>query len=180
MYAERFAGCPEFPAELIWSRCAPSKVQFFCWLVFKNSIATTDNLQRRGFLLPNHCVLCEKAAESVDHIFIHCAFTTQVWSKLSSTLSIHGPLPSSFKDLLLMWKYMNCAPHFAIVRDVLIHSVIWNIWLERNDRIFRDSIRTTQQVFIRIWLAIARWLHAFGKFSDSKQKEWIRFCFDNG
>ncbi|CAN1151748.1 Transposon TX1 uncharacterized 149 kDa protein [Linum perenne] len=180
LYAERFTGCPEFPAKLIWPRCAPPKVQFFCWLVFKNSIATTDNLQRRGFIFPNRCVLCGRAAESVDHIFIHCAFTTQVWSKLSSTLSIHGPLPSSFKDLLLMWKYMNCAPHFAVVREVLIHSVIWNIWLERNDRIFRDSIRSTQQVFIRIWLAIARWLHAFGRFSDSKQEEWIRLCLDNG
>ncbi|CAN1781905.1 Putative ribonuclease H protein At1g65750 [Linum perenne] len=45
---------------MVWSRCAPAKVQFFCWVAYRNSIATTDNLQRRGFILPNRCVLCER------------------------------------------------------------------------------------------------------------------------
>ncbi|CAN1266289.1 Putative ribonuclease H protein At1g65750 [Linum perenne] len=180
LHAERFTGLASFPSESIWLSFVPTKVQFFCWLTYRNRIATTDNLQRRGLALPNRCSLCEKDAESVDHIFIHCHFASQVWYRLSSTLSLNGPLPSSFKGLLLMWKDMNCVSRFSEARKILLHGYIWYIWLERNERIFRDSHRSVQQVFIRIWLAIARWMHAFGKFGDDRQKEWVRLCFDNG
>ncbi|CAN1315485.1 Putative ribonuclease H protein At1g65750 [Linum perenne] len=60
MYVDRFPGASLFPSVVVWSRCAPAKVQFFCWVAYRNSIATTDNLQRRGFILPNRCVLCER------------------------------------------------------------------------------------------------------------------------
>ncbi|CAN1279152.1 hypothetical protein LINPERPRIM_LOCUS16904, partial [Linum perenne] len=179
LLAERFPGSNSFPASWIWASSAPSKVQFFCWLVFRNRIATIDNLQRRGFAFPNRCV-CELEAESADHIFIQCRFSSQVWSKLSSTLSIHGPMPSSLGALLLMWKDMNWALDFSVAKKVLLHSFFWHIWLERNDRIFKDACRSVQQVFIRIWMAIARWLHSFGRFDDSKRREWVRLCFDNG
>ncbi|CAN1780369.1 hypothetical protein LINPERHAP1_LOCUS15070 [Linum perenne] len=39
-------------------------------------IATLDNLQRRGFALPNWCVLCERMEESVDHLFLQCTFAS--------------------------------------------------------------------------------------------------------
>ncbi|CAN1778943.1 Putative ribonuclease H protein At1g65750 [Linum perenne] len=180
LQAECFPSTDFPPANLVWPTHAPSKVQFFCWLTLRNRIATTDNLQRRGFALPNRCALCEKDSESVDHIFVHCPFASQVWFRLSSTLSIHGPLPSSFKGLFLMWKDMNCVSRFSDARNILLHGFIWHLWLERNDRIFRDSHHSVQQTFIRIWLAIARWMHAFGKFGDDKQKDWIRLCLDNG
>ncbi|CAN1262893.1 Putative ribonuclease H protein At1g65750 [Linum perenne] len=156
LVADRFPGDNSFPSKWIWSSPAPPKVQFFCWLVFRNRIATIDNLQRRGFAIPNRCVLCKMESESVNHIFIHCRFSSQVWSKLSSTLSMLGPLPSSFGDLVLMWKDMNCALGFSAAKKVLLHSFIWHLWLERNDRIFRDVERSTSQVFIRLWLAIAK------------------------
>ncbi|CAN1136822.1 hypothetical protein LINPERHAP2_LOCUS9692 [Linum perenne] len=34
LYVECFAGSPSFPASTIWSKWAPTKVQFFCWLAF--------------------------------------------------------------------------------------------------------------------------------------------------
>ncbi|CAN1805213.1 Putative ribonuclease H protein At1g65750 [Linum perenne] len=180
LLADRFPGSCSFPAKEIWSRLAPTKVQFFCWLVYRNRIATIDNLQRRGLALPNRCALCEMEAESVNHLFIHCSFSSQVWSKLSSTLSIHGPLPSSFGDFLRMWKDVNCSLAFSTAKKVLFHSFIWHLWLERNDRTFREIQSSSHQVFVRLWLAIARWLHAFGNFDDNKRRDWVRLCFDNG
>ncbi|CAN1298481.1 Putative ribonuclease H protein At1g65750 [Linum perenne] len=76
LYEERFPGMSNFPSKTIWTRWAPTKTQFFCWLAFRDRIATLDNLQRRGFALPNWCVLCERMEESVDHLFLQCTFAS--------------------------------------------------------------------------------------------------------
>ncbi|CAN1249570.1 hypothetical protein LINPERPRIM_LOCUS7185 [Linum perenne] len=109
---ERFPGNSAFPAKSIWINCVPTKVQFFCWLAWRNRIAIVDNLKRRGLALPNWCVLCKCKEKSINHLFLHYNFTSQVWSKISSTLSIHGLWPLSLTELLLMWKDMNCVPRF--------------------------------------------------------------------
>ncbi|CAN1791805.1 hypothetical protein LINPERHAP1_LOCUS19467 [Linum perenne] len=67
-----------------------------------------------------------------------------------------------------------------VAKKVIIHGVLWHLWLERNERTFKDSRRSVQQVFVRIWLAIARWMYAFGRFDEAKQREWIGAVFDNG
>ncbi|CAN1346088.1 hypothetical protein LINPERPRIM_LOCUS40627, partial [Linum perenne] len=89
------------------------------------------------------------------------------------------PLPSTVRDLWLMWKDMNCVFRFEVAKKVIIHGVLWHLWLERNERTFKDSRRSVQQVFVRIWLAIARWMYAFGRFDEAKQREWIGAVFDN-
>lgn len=43
-------------------------------------ILTQDNLKRRGFQLPNRCILCKVEEESIDHLFIHCPFARHLWT----------------------------------------------------------------------------------------------------
>ncbi|CAN1311894.1 Putative ribonuclease H protein At1g65750 [Linum perenne] len=88
---ESFPGDPSFPHSLIWIKEVPTKIQGFCWTTFHMKIASLDNLQKRGFQLANWCVLCHKGTESIDHMFIHCDYSSSVWNRLSSTLSIIGP-----------------------------------------------------------------------------------------
>ncbi|CAN1250810.1 hypothetical protein LINPERPRIM_LOCUS7533 [Linum perenne] len=180
LYEGRFPGSTSFPTKVIWARWAPTKVQFFCWLTFKNRIATVDNLKKRDFALPNRCVMCEQMEETVDHLFPHCTFASQVWSKLSSTLFIIGLIPSSVRSLFEMWKDMNCKFRSMEARKVILHGFFWHLWVERNERLFQNSKHSAQQVFMRFWVAIVNWLHAFGQFDDSKQREWVRLSYENG
>ncbi|CAN1254407.1 hypothetical protein LINPERPRIM_LOCUS8645 [Linum perenne] len=108
----------------------PRKVNYFCWRVFFNKIATIDNLQRKDLQLVNRCALCLSSLESVDHIFLHCAFTSRVWNHLSSTLSFFGPIPVITSDLVNAWKGMNCAPILAHTMKVLLHAFFWFTWKE--------------------------------------------------
>ena len=66
--SERYAS---FPESKIWLSSVPSKVAFFVWVVVETKSLTLDNLQRRGFTMPNWCVMC-KESESVDHLLLHC------------------------------------------------------------------------------------------------------------
>ena len=47
-----------FPWSIIWRSWAPIRVSFFAWKASWNIILTTDQLKRRGWILPNRCYLC--------------------------------------------------------------------------------------------------------------------------
>jgi hypothetical protein len=84
----------------LWIWKIPLKIKLFNWLANENKIPTWDNLLRKGWMGPNICQLCNRDAESVQHLFIHCHFT-QVWDKiaidLNTTSAWNG---TSLSDLL--------------------------------------------------------------------------------
>ncbi|CAN0839651.1 Putative ribonuclease H protein At1g65750 [Linum grandiflorum] len=120
---EKFPGVIDFPAEVVWSKCVPTKVQAFVWMVYYKKVATVDNLQRRGMQMPNRCVLCYSNIETVNHILLHCSFTIKVWNLISSVLSIYGPSQGDIRDVIRTWKGMNCSADFAVAMKALLHGI---------------------------------------------------------
>ncbi|CAN1256031.1 Putative ribonuclease H protein At1g65750 [Linum perenne] len=171
---EKFPGLAVFPEKTIWYRCVPSKIQCFMWLSFLGRISTLDNLQARGFQLPNRCVLCCRHEESVNHLFILCPFSQCIWGLISSKLSIFGPIQSEIKFLISGWKDMNCSNPFGELKKVVLHSFLWNVWLERNSRIFKEEVLTFRRVLYKIWLASCRWLKDFSIISQHDFELWMR------
>ncbi|CAN1799352.1 hypothetical protein LINPERHAP1_LOCUS22080 [Linum perenne] len=127
-----------------------SEVQSFVWMAWYKKIATIDNLQRRGMQLTNMCVLCCKDLETVNHLLLTCEFATNVWNRISSGLSIFGPNLVDITEFVLGWKGMNCNPNFSVVMKCLLHATLWFIWIERNNRIFKEKTLSHKQVAIKI------------------------------
>ncbi|CAN1849854.1 hypothetical protein LINPERHAP1_LOCUS39565, partial [Linum perenne] len=177
---EMFLGVPNFPDKVIWSKCVPTKVQSFVWMAWHKKIATIENLQRRGMQLTNMCVLCYKDLETVNHIMLTCEFASNVWNKLSSGLSIFGPTSVDITDFVLGWKVMNCNPNFSVVMKCLLHATLWFIWIERNNRIFKEKALSHKQVAIKILINMGNWLGATSMFSQEDMICWNRFVFVPG
>ncbi|CAN1815907.1 Putative ribonuclease H protein At1g65750, partial [Linum perenne] len=136
---KKFLGVATFPHDVIWVHVVPTKIQCFLWKVWHKRIATIDNLQKRGFQMVNLCVLCTNQLESTYHIFLRCVFTSAIWNRISSILSLHGPHQDDVSSLISSWKGMNCVPRFRMVKKVILHAFFWYIWMERNDRIFKEE-----------------------------------------
>ncbi|CAN1243527.1 hypothetical protein LINPERPRIM_LOCUS5717 [Linum perenne] len=149
-------------------------------MVWHGKIASIDNLQKRGMIMTNWCALCQKDAESVDHLFSQCHFASEVWDRVSSKLSLFGPRNGNVKGLFSAWKGMNCTPSFPESSRVVIHGVVWYIWLERNERVFKDVRRSEFQVSQRVLCNIGRWLGAARVFSEPRLSRWYEFIFDPG
>ncbi|CAN1221806.1 Putative ribonuclease H protein At1g65750 [Linum grandiflorum] len=147
----RFPGVADFPHDVVWHPLVPLKVACFMWQVWHGKILTIDNLMRRGFFLPNHCVLCEKACETIFHLFWDCSYTQQVWIFFSSRLSLFGPFPGSVSGLCSGWKGLNWGwgLRFKGCLDSLLHCMLWSLWTERNNRCFRDKHKSARSVALR-------------------------------
>ncbi len=65
-----------FPWKSIWKVKAPSCIAFFTWTASLGKILTISNLRRQGLTLVNWCCLCKKNEKTVNHLFIHCEFTS--------------------------------------------------------------------------------------------------------
>ncbi|CAN1129998.1 hypothetical protein LINPERHAP2_LOCUS5572 [Linum perenne] len=135
----------------------PTKVGGFVWQVALGRISTIDNLIRRGFMIPNRCVLCGSDAESIVHLFRECNFALQVWYYLSSRLSVFGPFPGLVKDWLWAWTGLNYGSSYGPCVKMLLHGFLWGIWGERNDRVFRDVESDHVTIAFRIALLVGQW-----------------------
>ena len=79
-----------FPWSIIWRSWAPIRVSFFAWKASWNIILTTDQLKRRGWILPNRCYLCKMEEETSDYLFLFCKKATMLWTCFSPFLMCSG------------------------------------------------------------------------------------------
>ena len=118
----------------IWYFNIPLKIKCFVWLTCNKKINTWDNLSKKGWIGPNRCSLCNKEAESVDHLFVSCHFLKEVICGLNCIF-----------DVNILWN----APTFLENLSIWVSNkgsllylplfLMWNIWKARNHLCFDDQ-----------------------------------------
>ncbi|XP_039145636.1 uncharacterized protein LOC120282866 [Dioscorea cayenensis subsp. rotundata] len=126
-------------AKFFWKGPCPRKVNIFNWLAWKDKILTLENLaKRRCNKLPTDtCVLCHEAVESVDHLFLQCRFSLEVWAQLSKVVQLPA-LPRLMSVLWGVWR-ATLPGAVRVMGDGVFKAFVWAIWLARNDVIFADK-----------------------------------------
>ena len=71
-----------FPSKIIWNSCVQPKISFFAWEASWQRVLTLDRLQKRGWALANRRFLCQTCEESINHLFLHCEKTREMWMLL--------------------------------------------------------------------------------------------------
>uniref|UniRef100_A0A7N2LF47 RanBP2-type domain-containing protein n=1 Tax=Quercus lobata TaxID=97700 RepID=A0A7N2LF47_QUELO len=67
-----------FPWKSIWKQKISSKVAFFVWTAALGKCLTIDNLRKRKVWILDWCNMCKRNGESVDHLFLHCPFASNL------------------------------------------------------------------------------------------------------
>lgn len=147
---------------LIWESWSPLKVKIFLRLSFLRRHWTADRRRRHGLDANLNCTLRDQEPESSDHLFIFCSFTRQVWWVILDAL--HAPLPASSADLSLQNWWRLLRRNWSGVNkkgfDTLFALVTWEIWKERNARVFRQASLTATQLAVIIRQQRDLWIDA--------------------
>ncbi|GJX72998.1 reverse transcriptase zinc-binding domain-containing protein [Tanacetum coccineum] len=135
--------------KLIWfSQCIP-KHSFIVWLAIQDRLTTQDKLDG-GDNEVNRCCLCCQASEDIKHLMFQCPFSRDLWIKVKGIVDIEY----NRVDLMDITQFLIDAGNGnnikSIIRRVAFSASIYNIWQERNGRIFRDVKRSCEDVFNKI------------------------------
>jgi hypothetical protein len=125
----------------LWKCPAEQKMKFFGWLVLHQKTLTAQNLLRRHWPCNWTCFLCGCAFEDTNHLFSDCVFVRQVWSLICQFQNLASIGTNLALDVSTWWyvtKLAGSKKEVQLVRRTLL-TTWWNIWLERNRRIFQNS-----------------------------------------
>lgn len=127
----------------LWKWKLPLKIKCFLWLVFNDKILTWENLMRRGKHGPNIYSLCRRTCETVDHLFLHCSFSIELWEKICLALKIEVEWPNmGFEKTYQIWMQKHL--HLKIILGL----VAWSICNIRNQVIFQDTTSENLALYI--------------------------------
>ncbi|KAK2640224.1 hypothetical protein Ddye_028019 [Dipteronia dyeriana] len=67
---------------VIWNGICPYKVEVFLWQLYRGRVFVREVLLRFGMAKLNVvvCPLCSLEVETVDHLFLHCPWTFNLWN----------------------------------------------------------------------------------------------------
>ena len=139
----------------------------FSWLAIQNRLWTADRLSARGWPHNDRCVLCRATPKSGIHLFADCRFVKRIWDNISTWARVDGLHTAAWQPFPSMeewWTMIARLPsNDAKGLRSLIILVIWEIWLERNARIFKHKESPCQMVISRIKDQASNWMAAGAK-----------------
>ena len=109
------------PWKSLWSYASIPKIDFFIWALLHNSILIGEKLKSKGWEGPSRCPLCNRAEETIEHLFIIYEFTKEVWRLTLGSISIS--LPNSITKLISCW--ISLAPFNFSKKNLLKLAWMW-------------------------------------------------------
>ena len=145
----------------VWSSFSWPKCNFFLWVLAQKKCLTWENLCKRGFQGPSMCVLCMHNEECVSHLFFLCPFSREIWHRWWEAWG-HGCFHAN--SLVEFWESLGRPPAKTSFLQVawLVGPVfiLWNLWLERNRRIFCEAKSSCSQLWKLILNRIQETIYA--------------------
>lgn len=130
-------------AQVVWFPQATPKYSFITWLALHNRLSTADRMVRWNRDVPSQCGLCNNLAESQNHLFFSCEYSSWIWSKLT-----HGILRSnyttSWNEIVQSLSGSQFDFKTRLCVRYAMQAAIHMIWSERNKRLHGEPSRSAQ------------------------------------
>jgi hypothetical protein len=171
-YALQFEGHAKSPvAANTWKPWGPTKCKFFSWLLLQNKIWTADRLLLREWPNCYFCPLCERNLETAFHLMVECPYSKQIWSAAATWAGCPSLSPAiwSANFDLQSWfcHLLKVQQQYRKGVGSLVLLIVWSLWRERNNRIFRKAELSVPRFISFLRDAIRMWIFAGAKFLSS-------------
>ena len=152
---------------IVWKTWAPPKCRFFAWLAVQNRLWTADRLAKRGWPHQPSCQLCRCSPETARHMLFECRYSKRIWSAAASWLSCPELLlsmGSGRPKVVDYWQALARSPSSSPKGlKTAIMLITWEIWKERNERVFSKKSSLPVVVMHKIREVAKDWILAGAK-----------------
>jgi hypothetical protein len=152
--------------KVVWKAWATPKAKHHAWLALQNRLWTADRLRKRDWENCGLCPLCKQTEETNNHLFVHCRYTTRIWELLKDWLGIQGIHPRQWGGLGIQEWWSSMVEGSSMHRKglaTLTLLTVWEIWQERNARVFCNKLSPTFVLLDKIKNEARLWVLAGAK-----------------
>jgi hypothetical protein len=151
-YSIQFEGSYySFDSQAIWKAPMEGKHKLFAWLLvqlIQSKILITDKMVSKNWPCNQFCTLCLNAQETTVHLSLHCLFALQVWYliRMGSDGLIKSPSPDICIEDWWRTSLTGLPEVQRRAKAAMLIYTTWNMWKERNRRIFEERNRCPVEV----------------------------------
>ncbi|KAK3224588.1 hypothetical protein Dsin_004450 [Dipteronia sinensis] len=114
----------------VWHGNSPPKVEIFVWQLLRGRIMVWDILNRFGVITNDDlfCPLCERAVESMDHLFLLCPWSWSLWTSCMGWWKVNCCANRSINEWFTGWQRLSPSPKMGRAWVMLFYAAVWSIW----------------------------------------------------
>lgn len=141
IYHQSLPDKPRVPWKcLIYRNAARTKTRFTTQLLILGRMLTNERLLKWGMEVTTNCILCQNYRE---HLFVQCDYTRRVRDKVAQWLQIQsGASPTWEQHLRWVIENSKGKSQKTQLFKIIYSELTYNIWIERNRRIFEKRSRS--------------------------------------
>ena len=135
----------------LWSANLWPKVTLFLWLLLRKKLLTWENLRGRGVIGLSICVMCSSEEETSNHLLDVCEITDRLWERGRDVFKRSARIKGCPNKTIENW------PRKPYKNEILNRMwelfpgfLMWEVWKERNQRIFEGKYKREEDLFNRV------------------------------
>lgn len=129
--------------DLIWFKGFIGKHSTCAWFAIRNVLKLRSLLALRGITQDTSCSLCSNGHEEPLHLIVNCPYSATVWEKIAKMFHQRISVAVSIESHIVgQVNSFGSLKHGDVTIDKLCFPALtWNIWRERNWRVFKSKER---------------------------------------
>ncbi|KAK0575735.1 hypothetical protein LWI29_006099 [Acer saccharum] len=151
----------------VWKGFSPPKVELFLWQLLRGRVMVREVLGSFGVaVLGNSCCpLCGGMEESVDHLFLLCAWSWGLWKACMRWWNVQSCVSKNIKEWFGGWNGLCPKSSLKRVWETLLNAVVWTTWEARNQVVFQGKSADFIAFLDLVRFRVAWWFKFHGKGS---------------
>ncbi|GJY08916.1 putative reverse transcriptase domain-containing protein [Tanacetum coccineum] len=156
---------------IMWFPHSIPRHLFHLWLVMQNSLKTQDKLRQWDVGINTdlnllRCSLCNTQSDSHAHLFFECPYSSKVWKLVRHLADMELVLPILYDIVDHIQPMASKRTARSIFGKLILAASSYFVWLERNNRLFKNVKRTPEELRDVIMVTVRLKLLLF-KFKNS-------------
>lgn len=158
----------------IWRLKIPPKIHIFLWKIEHGVLPSRVFLSShlRSSMIDTSCKICGDGVEDQMHIIWLCPSVRGIWEKVFEWWGIHARFSTSMHLDFVSWLHWFSDHAVKIGWGVLLASVLWSIWLNRNRVLFENKAYSSKEVMFLIKIRSFHWFQAVNLVSKDSSVIW--------
>ncbi|KAK4731698.1 hypothetical protein R3W88_024686 [Solanum pinnatisectum] len=124
----------------LWS----TQVDLYTMYRIPITLSTKDKMAKWGITNVLTYPMCQLEDEDIDHLFFECSFMAGIWNKLLAWQGIHRTGLDWKGEIQWAIKHITSRNSTPQVYMMTLVGTIYNLWWERNYRIFQNKQRNEE------------------------------------